>query len=87
MSASIEIKIALTPVLEKDTTSENFLIFFSEFPEAIGWGSNESEAFESLKRVFSIMLNEEEEMKKKIVENYMQDAKFNDHNHNSLATA
>lgn len=44
MARQVQLNIALTPVINRDNKTGNYIIYYNEFPNAIASGSTEDEA-------------------------------------------
>lgn len=44
MTRQVQLNITLTPIITKDNKTGNYIIYYSEFPNAIASGSTEDEA-------------------------------------------
>lgn len=74
MARQIQLHIPLEPVVEHDTETDMYLIWYVEFPEAFAEGKTIDEAENNLIPALELMWREHPaELKKKLLENYLND--------------
>ena len=78
MTRQIQLNIALTPVVSKDNKTGNYIIYYSEFPNAIASGSTEEEAEINLGYLVEDMWRKRSaDLKKYLIEHHSQSIYIN----------
>jgi predicted RNase H-like HicB family nuclease len=73
MSRNIQLNISLTPTINFDNNTGNFIIYYNEFPQAIATGASEDEAERNLAFLVEQMWQKRsEDLKKYLWENYKE---------------
>lgn len=74
MSRQIQLNISLTPVVEHDTGTNMYIIWYKEFPEAFAEGKSVDEAENNLIPTLELMWTERpKELEKVLIERYVND--------------
>lgn len=69
----LNLNIALTPILEHDVFTDQFYIYYKEFPQAIAVGETEQDAEIRLAHLVENMWKEQDEDLKETLHKYLND--------------
>ena len=78
MSRQIQLNIGLTPIINQDNKTGNYVIYYNEFPQAIATGKTADEAERNLIFLVEQMWQKQStDLKKYLLEHYEQSIKIN----------
>jgi predicted RNase H-like HicB family nuclease len=75
MPRNLLLNVSLTPIVEHDIDADRYVMYYSEFPEALAVGETETEAELNLSVLVELMWQERpKDLAKKLLENYINDS-------------
>jgi hypothetical protein len=78
MIRQIQLNIGLTPVIDQDRQTGDFVVYYNEFPQAIASGSTADEAETNLGYLVEDMWRKQSaDLKRYLLENYSQSIHIN----------